>query len=69
MIGTLPLAFFGPVDIGSQPNAVPHRHHHLPFNDGRRFEFLLRLQSLLSLCRRECPFARYPEAIAIWATC
>ena len=42
-----------PINIRRQPNAVPHRHHHLPFDDGHRFELLLCLQALLSLFRRK----------------
>ena len=42
-----------PVDVGREPHAVAHRHHHLALDDGKRLEFLLRLPAPGCLIRRE----------------
>ena len=35
-IGTFPGGVLRPVDVGGQPHAVAHRHHHLALDDGDR---------------------------------
>ncbi len=42
-----------PVNIRRQSHAVPHRYHHFALDNGHRFEFLLRLHSLIFLLLRK----------------
>jgi len=63
-----------PVDVGGQPNAVGHRHHHLALDDGDRLQLGLRVDAALpvggaerALLRRGRARRRTPLRLSIAA--
>ena len=51
-----------PVDVGREPDAVAHRHHHLALDDGDRLQLLLGREPLGPFRRRRGRTAAAPRA-------